>query len=38
MVTYLLRSETATPFEQIREILPFNHSIPVLNKPARCWA
>lgn len=32
MVTYLLRSETATPFEQIREILPFNHSIPVFEQ------
>ena len=27
MVTYLLRTETATPFEQIREILTFSRSI-----------
>ncbi|MBE7527984.1 MAG: chemotaxis protein CheW [Burkholderiales bacterium] len=32
MVTYLLGSETATPFEQIREILPFSHSIPIFEQ------
>lgn len=32
MITYLLGSETASPFEQIREILPFTHDIPIFEQ------
>lgn len=32
MVTYLLQTETATPFEQIREILSFSRSIPIFEQ------
>ena len=32
MITYLLGSETASPFEQIREILPFTPDIPIFEQ------
>ncbi|MBL8497277.1 hypothetical protein ABF87_04055 [Nitrosomonas sp. JL21] len=32
MITYLLGSETASPFEQIREILPFTCDIPIFEQ------
>jgi len=32
MITYLLGSETASPFEQIREILPFTSDIPIFEQ------
>lgn len=32
MITYLLGSETASPFEQIREILPFTRDIPIFEQ------
>ena len=32
MITYTLGGETASPFEQIREILPFTNDIPILDQ------